>query len=69
MPVTTTDHIRARLAFLCDRDRRSIAAIARQAGLARVHLDQVLSGARPNPSIATVAKILDATASKWADLD
>jgi transcriptional regulator with XRE-family HTH domain len=43
--------------------------IAGRAGMMRQQLVQVLDGARPNPSIGTIARVLAALDKTWADLD
>lgn len=60
---------RDRLKRLVAEDGRPVAEIARVAGLNRQLVYQIFSGYRPNPSVETVGKLLNALRAKWADLD
>jgi transcriptional regulator with XRE-family HTH domain len=71
MPETLSapDRLRARLVALVGSDPRPASAIAEAAGMSRQQLGQVLSGHRPNPTVATLGRILEALGRGWRDLD
>jgi DNA-binding phage protein len=58
-----------RLRALIKKSGRSINSVAIGAGLDRNQVYAILSGTRPNPTVATVQSILTSLGRRWRDLD
>jgi transcriptional regulator with XRE-family HTH domain len=58
-----------RLRALIKKDGRSIAQLAVATDMDRNYLYAILSGTRPNPTVATVHKILSCLGRQWRDLE
>ncbi len=58
-----------RIRDLIDNDPRSLAELARVAGMSPAHFNQIKSGHRPDMMLSTVARILTALDRNWSDLD
>jgi transcriptional regulator with XRE-family HTH domain len=67
--VTTTTTPLARLAELVKLDGRTQAAIAEAAGMTPQEIARLISGARANPGIETVRRVLEGLGKSWKDLD
>lgn len=68
MPNPLTPEV-ARLLELVNADPRPRGAIAAAAGMSPAQFSQILTGHRGNPTLATVAKILEVLGKSWKDLD
>jgi transcriptional regulator with XRE-family HTH domain len=58
-----------RLADLVKDSGMTQARVAELAEMTPGNLSRLLAGHKPNPGIATVARVLDAIGKRWADLD
>lgn len=66
--MTIHQTLRTRLREYIDRDPRTLAEIYRHAGYSETHTRRVLTGEKPNPTIAFVAAFAGALGVEPTDL-